>query len=141
NKQPWRFVVVRSRDMLQKLHEALSGGNYWMKKAPALIIVHSKKDLDCQLSDSRDYFLIDLGQAVAFLQLQATQMGLVAHPVAGFDPLVVKKIFPALEEHTVITILAIARPTGDLSGLSEKHQSAELSARDRQPLENVSEFV
>ncbi|MGJ8455619.1 redoxin domain-containing protein [Pseudothermotoga sp. U03pept] len=141
NKQPWRFIVVRSKEMLEKVHEALSGGNYWMKKAPALIIVHSKKDMDCQLSDNRDYFLFDLGQAVAFLQIQATQMGLVAHPVAGFDPIAVKKIFPNLEDHVLITILAIAYPTGDLSGLSEKHQNAELSARDRQPLENVLEFV
>ncbi|WP_041081107.1 redoxin domain-containing protein [Thermotoga profunda] len=137
NKQPWRFIVVRSQDTLTKLHEALSGGNYWMKKAPVLIVVHSKKDMDCQLSDNRDYFLFDLGQAVAFLQIQATQMGLVAHPVAGFDPMIVKKILPIPQEHTVITILAIAYPTGDLSKLSEKHQVAELSERDRQPLENV----
>lgn len=137
NKQPWRFIVVRSQDTLTKLHESLSGGNYWMKKAPVLIVVHSKKDMDCQLSDNRDYFLFDLGQAVAFLQIQATQMGLVAHPVAGFDPIIVKELLSIPQEHVVITIIAVAYPTGDLSKLSEKHQTAELSERDRQPLENV----
>lgn len=141
NKQPWRFIVVRSQDMLTKLHEALSGGNYWMKKAPVLIVAHSTKDMDCQLSDNRDYFLFDLGQAVAFLQIQATQMGMVAHPVAGFDPVAVKKILDIPQESVVIVVIAVAYPTGDLSQLSEKHQTAELSARDRQPLENIVKFV
>lgn len=141
NKQPWRFIAVRSQDILTRLHETLSGGNYWMKKAPALIVVHSKKEMDCQLSDNRDYFLFDLGQAVAFLQIQATQMGLVAHPVAGFDPIGVKKILQIPQEHVIITIIAVAYPEKDLSGLSEKHQSAELSERDRQPIESVVEFA
>ncbi|MFN4190243.1 MAG: redoxin domain-containing protein [Pseudothermotoga sp.] len=141
NKQPWRFIVVRSKDLLSKVHEALSGGNYWMKKAPVLIIVHARKDMACQLSDGRDYFLFDLGEAVAFLQIQATQMGLIAHPVAGFDPVVVKKILSIPEEDVVITIVAVGYPSGDLSQLSEKHRDVELSARDRQPLENVVQFV
>ncbi|MFN3282977.1 MAG: nitroreductase family protein, partial [Pseudothermotoga sp.] len=100
-----------------------------------------RKDMACQLSDGRDYFLFDLGEAVAFMQIQATQMGLIAHPVAGFDPIVVKKILSIPEEDVVITIVAVGYPSGDLSQLSEKHRDAELSARDRQPLENVVQFV
>lgn len=141
NKQPWRFIIVRSKDVLNKLHEALSGGNYWMKKAPILIVIHSKKEMDCQLSDNRDYFLFDLGQAAAFLQIQATQMGLIAHPVAGFDPIAIKNILSIPQENVVITIIALGYPSGDLSQLSEKHQVVELSARDRLPLENVIQLI
>lgn len=141
NKQPWRFIVIESRDFLEKIHKALSGGNYWMKNAPALIVVYSKKDLDCELSDGRDYFLFDLGQAVALLQIQATQMGLIAHPVAGFDPVLVKQVLSIPEEYTVITILAIGYPSGNISSLSEKHQAIEFSSREREKLDNVAKFI
>ena len=33
NKQPWRYDAVVSEDMLEKVRETLSEGNYWMKKA------------------------------------------------------------------------------------------------------------
>ncbi len=64
NNQPWRFSVVNDKDKLLELDEYIPSGNYWLKKAPVLIAVHSKPESDCRLSDSRDYFLFDTGLAV-----------------------------------------------------------------------------
>jgi len=77
--------VVRTKENLDKLHSTLSGGNYWMKQAPVMIVVYTDDELGCQLSDRRNYSLFDTGTAVGLLLAQATQMGLVAHPVAGYD--------------------------------------------------------
>jgi len=136
NNQPWRFVVVDSEDVLKRLHEALPGGNYWMKNAPVLIAVHSKKDSDCVLSDNREYFLFDTGLAVGNLLVQATQMGLVAHPVAGYDPVKVKEILGIPEDHVLITLIAVGY-LGDENELSEKHREIERSERVRKDLSEI----
>jgi peroxiredoxin/nitroreductase len=138
NKQPWRFLVVRTKENLEKLHETLSGGNYWMKSAPVMIIVYTDNDLGCQLSDSRNYSLFDTGTAVGFLLTQATQMGLIAHPVAGYDPIKIKEIFGI--SGTVITVIAIGY-WGNTDILSEKHFENEFKERIRKPLEEVAKFI
>lgn len=130
NKQSWRFVVVNEGAPLKKLHDALSAGNYWMKNAPVLVIVATKPELGCQLSDGRDYAFFDCGLAVENLMLQAVTEGLYAHAVAGYDPIKVKQAFSIPEEFIVITLVAIGYP-GDDSHLNEKHRDLEHSARVR----------
>ncbi len=135
NNQSWRFVVAHG-EKLAEVKKALPGGNYWALKAPAIVAVASHPDLDCRLSDHRDYFLFDCGMAVGFLMIQATQMGLVAHPIAGYDPLAVKKALGIPEDHVLITLVVVGRP-GDPGTLSEKHREIELGPRERKPLSAV----
>ncbi|HDQ73523.1 MAG TPA: hypothetical protein ENN19_15720 [Chloroflexi bacterium] len=89
NNQPWRFILLDGDDpeALAKGREALSGGNYWAKTAPILIFGYSKADFDCQIGGgTREYYLFDLGMAVQNILLQATELDLVARPMAGFSP-------------------------------------------------------
>ncbi len=136
NSQPWRFMIVTEQDGLAKLHSSLTEGNYWAKKAPLQIVVATKTSFDAKLSDNREYALFGCGLAAENLLLQAIKEGLYAHPIAGFDPLVVKKAFNIPEDYIVINIIAVAYP-GPLDGLSEKHISAEQSERNRKPEEMV----
>jgi len=140
NKQPWRYDAVVSEDMLEKVRETLSEGNYWMKKAPAVIAVHAGLDNDCRLNDSRDYYLFDTGLSVGLLLAQASKMGIIAHPVAGFDPVKARKILEIPDGETLIVLIALAYP-GDYSDLSAKHIKAEFSVRERQPLEKILRWV
>ncbi len=130
NSQPWRFMVVTDEGSLERLHGALSGGNYWAKKAPLLIVVATKLAFDARLSDNRDYALYGCGLAAENLLLQAFADGLYAHPMAGFDPLIVKEAFKIPEDYIVINLIAVGYP-GSLDGLSEKHVAAEGSERSR----------
>ena len=130
NNQSWRFIVVTEDEPLKKLHEALSSGNYWMKNAPVIVIVATKPEYGCQLSDRRDYAFFDCGLAVENMMLQAVIEGLYAHAVAGYDPIKVKKHFSIPEEFIVITLVAIGYP-GDPKHLNEKHRNLENSPRDR----------
>lgn len=136
NSQPWRFMVVTETGELGKLHNSLTGGNYWAKSAPMLVVVATKISFDAKLSDNREYALFGCGLATDNLLLQATKEGLYAHPMAGFDPLVVKEAFSIPEDYIVITLIAIGYP-GSTDGLSEKHQVAEVSERSRKPEEMV----
>jgi nitroreductase len=135
NNQSWRFVIATGKK-LKALKESLSDGNYWARAAPAIIAVASHRDLDCKLSDKRDYFLFDCGLAVESLVLQATQMGLIAHPIAGYDPLKAKKALGIPESYVVITLVVVGRP-GNADSLSEKHRELELGPRDRKRLRDV----
>jgi nitroreductase len=130
NKQSWRFLVVTDDAALKKIHEALSDGNYWVKRAPAVVAVTTKLEFDCRLSDHRDYALFDCGLATENLMLQGFKEGLYAHAIAGFDPFKIKAAFHIPDEYIVITLVAVGYPGEDTS-LNKKHKELEHSLRDR----------
>ena len=136
NNQPWRFVVATGK-ALEVVKQGLSRGNYWAQRAPVIIAVTSHRDLDCKLSDGRDYFLFGCGLAVENLVLQAVQMGLIAHPIAGYHPARVKKALGIPDEHVLITLVIVGWP-GDPAQLSENHREKEFSPRERKPLAQVA---
>jgi nitroreductase len=132
NNQPWRFLVLTEP-------EALSGGNYWAKKAPVLVFGYSRPDWDCQSSDERDYYLFDLGLAVENMMLQATELDLVARPMAGFSPRKVKEAFGFSDEIKVVVAVAIGYE-GDISTLDERKRATSLAPRERKPLKEIVRY-
>jgi nitroreductase len=136
NYQSWRFLVVINEEELKKIHDALPDANYWVKQAPMVVVVATRLDLDCRLSDRRDYALFDSGLATQNLVLQAFKEGLYAHPIAGFDPFKVKEEFRIPEDFIVITLVAMGYP-GDDTFLNEKHKQLEHGPRIRKPQSKV----
>ena len=136
NMQPWRFVVFTTDGRIEEAREALLGGNYWAKKAPVLVAVMTSDDLDCKRNDDRNYAWFDSGMAVAHMLLQADREGLIAHPMAGFEPSKLREKFNIGDETRIITMIAIAKP-GPTDHLSEKHLESETSERSRRPLDEV----
>jgi len=135
NNQPWKFIFVYEKEMLLKMREALTKGNEWIHAASLIIVVFGKKDDDCSPKE-RDYYLFDLGQASAFIQLRATELGLVAHPVAGFKQTKTREILGIPEEYTVITLINIGKKSNEINPvLSEKQVSWEKERPKRKSLE------
>lgn len=139
NNQPWRIVSVADPDRLAALKETLSPGNYWARKAPAIAAFITRVDWDARLDGGRDYAFFDLGMAAMAFQLQAVSEGLVAHPIAGFNPAAAKEVLGVPEEAVLVTLVVLGFP-GDPSGLNEKHLASERSERTRKPLKEVSAF-
>jgi nitroreductase len=108
NKQPWRYVFAFDPDVLKRLQTAMNKGNEWTQTASLVIAVCSRKDLDCVVKE-REYYLFDTGMATAFLILRATEMGLVAHPIAGYDEVKAKEILGIPADMTLITLVNIGR--------------------------------
>lgn len=134
NNQPWRIVVCKGPEALAKAKETLSKGNVWANRAPLIMIVSAKPPDDCQLSDKRDYFLFSSGLAIGQLELRATELGLIAHPIAGYDPLKAKVMFGIPEDHVVITYVIVGYPGTDDSPLSDKQKEAEKARPERKPI-------
>jgi nitroreductase len=135
NNQPWRFLVLDEPGALEKGRKALADGNYWARTAPVLLVGFSRADLDCRAADGREYFLFDLGMAAQNLMLQAAEIGLVARPMAGFNPAVIREEFRIPEAYAILVVIAVGYE-GDLSTLKEHHQKVSVAPRTRKPLEN-----
>jgi len=122
NYQPWRFVFVYDRDKLKKVFSAMSRGNEWTNDASMIIAVFSKKELDCTIH-GREYYLFDTGMATAFLILRATELGLVAHPIAGYHENEIKKILNIPEEAVLITLINIGKHAKEIKPILSKKQA------------------
>jgi nitroreductase len=137
NKQPWRYVFAFDKDVLSRLQGAMNKGNEWTKGASLIIAVASRRDLDCVVKE-REYYLFDTGMATAFLILRATELGLVAHPIAGFDEDKAKEILGIPTDMCVITLLIVGAhllPVNSL--LNEKQAEIEKTRPERLPLSEI----
>ena len=135
NNQPWRVVVCRETDSLNKAKPALSKGNVYATRIPLIFVVSAKIDDDCHgLSDGRDYYLFSCGLAVGQMLLRATELGLIAYPIAGYDPLILKRELGIPPGYVVITMVNIGYPGEDDSLLSDKQKVGELTRPDRKPV-------
>lgn len=138
NNQPWNFVFVNNRDKLMEMREALSEGNKWAYHASMIIAVFSKEEMDCVVKE-RKYFLFDTGLAVGMMVLRATELGLVAHPIAGFDEDKAKEILKIPQEMRLITLVIVGKHSDEIrSELSEDMAKGE---RQRPPRKSFDEFV
>ena len=138
NNQPWRYVFVYDEEMLKTMHTALSPGNVWAKKSSMIIAVLSRKEMDCIIKD-REYYLFDTGMATAQMILRATELDLVAHPIAGYNPNKVKEILNIPKEMTVITLLIVGKKAASIDPeLSDGQKKSELNRPERQSLDRIA---
>lgn len=76
NKQPWHFIVITDKNLLQKLSEANPNAGM-AAKAPLAIVVCG--DMDKALEgDAREFWIQDCSAATENILLAATGMGLGA---------------------------------------------------------------
>lgn len=138
NNQPWRFVFVRDPDVLQEMHAAILKSNNWVRDASMIIAVFSRKDDDCSVR-GREYHQFDKGMATAFLILRATELGLVAHPIAGYREKNVKKILGVPEDMQVITLVNVGRRSDALHDtLTEDQKKREKERPQELPFEKFA---
>jgi nitroreductase len=138
NNQPWRYIFVYDKKMLEKMHEALSQGNKWAHKASMIIVVLGKQEDDCVIHD-RIYFRFDIGMATSAMILRATELGLVAHPIAGYSPRKTRDVLGIPDDFDVLALVIVGKHSNTIdSVLSEKQVDAE---KERPNRIEIDEFV
>jgi nitroreductase len=138
NNQPWRFVFVHDPEGIEAMKPVFSEGNSWCHAASLIVAVFSRKEDDCVIKD-REYHQFDAGMAAAFLILRATELGLVAHPIAGYSPKKARQVLGIPEEYQVITLILVGkRSAGPSPLLSPKQLEAETTRPARLPFEKFA---
>ncbi len=138
NEQPWYFVVGEAGDeTYKKIFETLVEFNQlWAKTAPVVVLAVGK--INSPKSGSKNaWFKYDVGQSVANLTFQATQEGLWAHQMGGFDAEKVRTLFDIPVGYEAISAIALGY-MGDYKVLHPNLQKLELADRERK---NLDDFV
>ena len=136
NEQPWRFLVLRHSDPLRELLEStLKPGNTWAKRASVLIATFAKQTW-AKRNEPNRWAEHDTGLASAFLIAQAVAMGLVAHPMGGFDADALARALAVPPEYTPMTVIAVGRYNAGLS--DPELEERESRPRTRKPLDEIA---
>ena len=139
NVQSVRLLMARSGAVRTALAAALSEGNRgWAPAAPLLVALgalpgHERAEA---YGEERALWSFHAGIAAANLMTQATALGLVAHPMAGFDEAAVRAAFAAPEALRVLAVFAIGFP-GAPESLPEDLQRRERREQRRQPIDRL----
>jgi nitroreductase len=139
NAQPWIFLTAtidRQPAAHALLVETLAEANRrWAPNAPVLVLALAKTEREP--GKPNRYFAYDLGQAVAFLSLQATALGLHLHQMGGFSAQLARERFAVPPEYEPLVVLAVGYSAAP-DALPEDIRARELAERSRKPQE---EFV
>jgi nitroreductase len=136
NEQPWSFIVATKEnpDEFNRLLSCLAEGNQeWAKHAPVLMISVARRHFEKNGAENR-YAFHDVGAAAANLAIQATELGLFVHQMAGFDVPKARVTYNIAEGFEPVAAIALGY-LGDPSSLSERLQQRESSPRTRKPLD------
>jgi len=138
NKQPWQFILIYDPEKLKQLFTTLSPGNKWVEKVSLIIAVVSRIKADCVIGE-RIYYLFDTGMATAFILLRATELGLVAHPIAGYNEELAKEILKIPNDMQLITLVNIGKHSEKTN--PELSEDMRLGEKQRPPRKKIKQFV
>lgn len=134
NEQPWRFIIATRDDpeAYQRLLSVLVDANrQWAKNAPVLMVSVAK--LDFANGNPNRHAFHDVGQAAAYLTIQATALGLMVHQMGGFDAAEARELLRIPAGYEAVAAIALGYP-GDPEDLPEPMRSRENGPRRRKPL-------
>ncbi|MEK6285342.1 MAG: nitroreductase family protein [Acidobacteriota bacterium] len=140
NDQPRRFLVFDGSDLdaLAKARDCLTEGNAWARKAPVLMLSVARETFE-QSGKPNRWAQHDTGLATENLLLEAVELGLAAHPMAGYDADRARSEFGIAEGFTPIAMIAIGYPyRGNLGELDEKLRGKELASRERKAIGEIA---
>lgn len=134
NRQPWRFIVVTDKEVIETLaSKVFSEQNVVVKEAPVIIFACANPSDDVVVG-GREYYVFDVALAVENMLLAATDLGLVTHLMTSLNEDEMKKMLHVPEEVRFVVATPLAYPTGDSYEEAAKER---LSQRTRKDLGEV----
>lgn len=138
NEQPWRYrYAFRGGAAFDRMWACLLPGNQaWAKNAAVLLLCTAKTTFTRNGLPNR-HALHDTGMANAFLMLQATEMNIFGHIMAGYDPDKLHETYAFADDEEAVCIIALGF-LGSPEQLAEPFRTREVTPRSRR---DVEEFV
>jgi len=140
NIQPWRFIYATQEDkeQFQVLFDCLAPGNQrWAKNAYMLVLSVAEQSYEYKdVYQSNKYAFHDVGISMGMLMVEAAYLGLVTHPMGGYDPEKARKDLDIPEMFTPVAMIAVGYP-GTTDDLPEDLIKREKSERKRKSLDEI----
>ena len=139
NLQPWRFIYAnRNEPAFQLILDSLMEGNKkWAQNAATLVLSIAQVEyLYKDKLNKNAYAWHDTGMANALLMIQAASLGVISHPMGGFDHQKALENFNLPKEYQPVLIIALGYK-GDETKLPEDLLKRQTSPRKRKPIEEV----
>ena len=139
NEQPWRFLVARRENEAEfaaALGCLVEGNRAWAQHASVLVFVCAEASFSHN-GKPNSHAWFDSGQALAQMILQATEEGLHAHAMGGYDPIRTRELFAIDPGAETICAVAIGH-LDDGSRLPAESAARDRSPRQRRPLSEIA---
>ena len=108
NRQDWKFIVVRNKEIRKKLARAAFGQSF-IAEAP-IIIVACGLDPNTMLACGQPMHTVDVSIAFAYMILQAYELGLGTCWIGAFSEDEAKKILNVPERIRVVAMTPLGYP-------------------------------
>ncbi len=109
NRQPWKFLLVSSPDMLQKVK--LCYNKEWFHSAPHILVVLGDKDQAWKRSyDGYNSIETDIAIAMTHIILAAENEGVGTCWIAAYDPAILKDALKPAENQVIFGITPLGYP-------------------------------
>jgi len=119
NLQPWRFLVVSSKEMLEKVRQCYPGP--WFHDAPHILVVVGNIDESwVRKSDGYNSLETDLTIAMDHMILAAEFEGVATCWIGAFDPKILGQALSLKESERVYSITPLGYPGKDFTKKRDK---------------------
>ncbi|ADK81999.1 nitroreductase family protein [Sediminispirochaeta smaragdinae] len=122
NRQPWRFIVVRSQAVREKLYDAAYQQDH-VGEAPVIIALCST-NIDYRMPNGHDSYPMDIAIAASFMMVQAEAENVGSHALGTYNETLVKEILSVPYSMRVPLLLLLGKsrhrpPLGERKPLSQ----------------------
>ncbi len=109
NRQPWRFLLISSQEMLEKVRRCYSGE--WFQEAPhVLAVMGSVDDAWVRSKDGYNSLETDLTIAMDHMILAAESEGVATCWIAAFDRDILYEAFSLADNERIFAITPLGYP-------------------------------
>ncbi len=107
NKQPWEFIVVKDKDIIQQIEKTASYGKF-MKKVPVLIAIVGKPEINAK------WYIQDTSLASMNMMLMAWSLKIGTCWIGTMDREKAKEILGLTNGDFLLTVLPLGYIKGDI---------------------------
>ncbi|MGA2974741.1 MAG: nitroreductase family protein [Spirochaetia bacterium] len=130
NRQPWRFLLVSSREMLSQVRRCYQ--KPWFQDAPHVLVVVGRTGEAWSRQDGWNSIETDLAIAMDHMVLAAENEGVGACWIAAFEPAILRSSLGLSSEDRVYAITPLGYPR---PGFAKKGQ------KQRKNLQEVVKYL
>ncbi len=134
NEQPWRFFVARKQEpeaFAAAVELLVEFNQAWARHAPVLLFTVAKRSFSHDGSPNVHAWH-DIGQAAAWLTVEASYRGLAVHQIGGIRADALREAYGIPDEYEPVTAIAIGYP-GEPEQLQGGFAEEERAPRVRKP--------